>query len=313
MRTAVLEGPKKFVIKEIEIPQPAADEVLIKVAGCGVCLSEMGMWEGTFGNYPQRIGHEVSGTIEGLGSQVNGLEIGQRATAYIDKHGYSEYVLAKADCVVTFADHVPFDHAMGEPIGCVVNGARRAGIKLSDTVVLIGVGFMGLIMQQVIRSLGATTVIAVDTRDEALEQARTLGADYCFNSLTDDVKEEITKLTGGEGADVVIEITGNQKGLDLATELVKVRGKLVIFGFHVGERNVNMFLWNWRGIDVINAHERAEENYTDGIRVGMKLLEAGQLNMEPLITHRYALDQINEAFEDAKSKPQGFVKAIIKP
>src|SRR5690554_2134779 len=110
MRTAVLEGPHKFVIREIDIPKPAADEVLIKVVSCGVCYSEMGMWEGTFGEYPKRIGHEVSGTIAALGSGVQELAVGQRATVYIDKHGYSEYVVAKADCVIPFADNVPFDH-----------------------------------------------------------------------------------------------------------------------------------------------------------------------------------------------------------
>lgn len=312
MRTAVLVGPKEFKIEEIAIPKPADNQVLIKVAACGVCYSEMGSWEGTFGDYPKRIGHEISGIVVELGKNVTEFKEGQKVTAYIDEHGYSEYVAVNADCVIPVADHISLDHAIGEPIGCVINGARRAGIKLGDTVVLVGVGFMGLIMLQVMRSLGASRVICVDTRDEALGQAQKLGADHIFNPLTDNVQEEIQALTNGEGADVVIELTGNQQGLDLSTELVKVRGRLVIFGFHVDERKVNMFLWNWRGIDVINAHERAPEAYTDGIRVGMKLLESGQLNMEPLITHSYPLEKINEAFEAAQAKPEGYVKAIIK-
>lgn len=312
MKTAVLVGPEKFVLENIEKPKPAEDEVLIKVDCCGVCYSEMSSWDGTFKNYPQRIGHEIAGIVEKVGSNVVDFTVGQKVTAFIDKYGYSEYVSVEPDCVIALGDNVDLEQAIGEPIGCVVNGARRAGIKLGDTVVLVGVGFMGLIMLQVIRSLGASRIIAVDTRKEALESAKQLGADYVFNPLQDNVMEEVKKLTDEKGADVVIELTGNQQGLDLSGELVKIRGRLVVFGFHTSERKVNMFLWNWHGIDVVNAHDRDPAAYVDGIRVGMKLLESGQLDMKPLITHSYSLDEINQAFVDTHAKPKGFIKAIVK-
>ncbi|MGI6149360.1 MAG: zinc-binding dehydrogenase [Firmicutes bacterium] len=313
MRTAVLEGPGKFVIREVPIPQPQDGEVLIKVASCGVCHSEMGLWDGSFGQYPSRIGHEVSGTIVQLGSGVDSLSEGQRVTIFTDRHGYSEYVAVPAEYVIPIGSNTSFTAALGEPIGCVVNGLRRARIGLGDTVVLVGVGFMGLIMLQLVRIQGAGKVIVVDTRESALSRAAELGAHLCLNPKQDDVKQVVMDVTGGAGADFVIELTGNQSGLDLSSELVRIRGSLVVFGFHTSERRVNMFLWNWRGLDVINAHERDPRIYVEGIRVGMKLLEAGSLDMEPLVTHKFSLEQINEAFAVAYARGEDYVKAVIEP
>lgn len=313
MRTAVLEGPGKFVIHDVPTPRPQEGEVLIKVASCGICHSEMPLWDGSFGQYPNRIGHEVSGTIVQLGSGVTHFQVGDRVTIFTDRYGYSEYVSVPGDQVIPIGANTSFTAALGEPIGCVVNGLRRARIGLGDTVVLVGVGFMGLIMLQLARISGAAQIIAVDTRDSALKRAAGMGAHICLNPTEVDVKQAVMDITGGAGADCVIELTGNQAGLDLSTELVRVRGNLVIFGFHTGERRVNMFLWNWHGLDVINAHERAPSAYVEGIRAGMKLLESGSLDMEPLVTHRYPLEQINEAFAVAYARGDDYVKAVIEP
>src|SRR5690554_6541440 len=218
MRTAILEGPQNFKIVDVPVPTPGAGEVLIKVASCGVCHSEMGMWEGSFGEYPQRIGHEVAGTVAELGENVTDLTVGDRVVLYTDRHGYSEYLTVPAANVIPIGDNVSFDEAMGEPIGCVVNGLRRSGIKIGDTVVLVGVGFMGLIMLQLVLNMGAARVIAVDTNPIALERAKALGADLCLNPLEQDVPQVIRDETNGVGADCVVELTGNQQGLDLATE-----------------------------------------------------------------------------------------------
>ncbi|NLJ73500.1 MAG: zinc-binding dehydrogenase [Firmicutes bacterium] len=312
MRTAVLEGPHKFVIRDIPKPIPKADEVLIKVAACGVCHSEMPSWEGKFNNFPSRIGHEVSGFIEEVGSQVESLKVGQPVTVFTDKEGYSEYIAVKAPYVIPLGPDVLVPYALGEPVGCVVNGVLRAGIQMHDTVVLVGTGFMGQIMlQMVLRS--AKQVIAVDTRDSALKMARQLGVEHCINPIGEDAVEIVKELTGGQGADCVIELTGNQQGLDLATKLTRIRGRLVIFGFHVGQRNIDMFTWNWRGLDVVNAHERDPMVYTSGIRIGMDLMQHGLISLNSLITHEYSLEEINEAFATASDRKDNFIKAVIRP
>jgi threonine dehydrogenase-like Zn-dependent dehydrogenase len=110
----------------------------------------------------------------------------------------------------------------------------------------------------------------------------------------------------------VIEAVGAQWPLDLAGELTRERGRLVIAGFHQdGPRQVNMFLWNWRGLDVINAHERDPAVYVEGIRAAMMALDAGALATEELYTHRLPLDRLGQALELMRDRPDGFLKAVV--
>jgi threonine dehydrogenase-like Zn-dependent dehydrogenase len=111
----------------------------------------------------------------------------------------------------------------------------------------------------------------------------------------------------------VIEATGKQWPLDIAGEIIKIRGRLVIAGYHQdGLRQVNMQQWNWRGIDVINAHERDPRKYIEGIRDAVGAIESGRLDPSPLYTHYYSLDTIGNAFMDMNSRPDGFMKALVK-
>jgi threonine dehydrogenase-like Zn-dependent dehydrogenase len=113
-------------------------------------------------------------------------------------------------------------------------------------------------------------------------------------------------------ADVVIEATGRQGPLDLGAELTRVRGRLIVAGYHQdGPRTVNMQLWNWRGIDVVNAHERDPEIYRRGMEEGVRLLAAGGLDLAPLLTHSFPLPDINAAFRTAEERPAGFLKSVV--
>ena len=120
------------------------------------------------------------------------------------------------------------------------------------------------------------------------------------------------KLTEGQGCDCVIEAVGAQWPLDLASELTRERGRLVIAGYHQdGPRQVNMQLWNWRGLDVINAHERDPKVYVEGVQAAVEMVASGRLDPTPLYTHRFALDRIPDAFNAMKERPQNFMKALV--
>ncbi len=111
--------------------------------------------------------------------------------------------------------------------------------------------------------------------------------------------------------DVVFEVTGHQEPLDLAARLTRVRGRLVIVGYHQdGRRSVDMQLWNWRGLDVVNAHERAPAAYVSGLRGAVEAVRAGRLAPAPLLTHQYPLDELGEAYRVSVERPEGFVKAV---
>jgi threonine dehydrogenase-like Zn-dependent dehydrogenase len=130
----------------------------------------------------------------------------------------------------------------------------------------------------------------------------------------DTVVAEVRAATGGHGCACVIEATGHQAPLDLAAELTAERGRLVIAGYHQdGPRRVNMQLWNWRGIDVINAHERDPRRYLSGMREAVRLVADGELDPRPLLTHRLGLDALGRALDLTSERPDGFVKAWVAP
>jgi threonine dehydrogenase-like Zn-dependent dehydrogenase len=122
----------------------------------------------------------------------------------------------------------------------------------------------------------------------------------------------VKELTNRAFCDRVIEAVGHQESLDLVGELVCERGKLVVAGYHQdGLRQVNMQLWNWRGIDVINAHERDPQRYRDGLLRAMEAVATGLLDPRPLYTHRFALRDLGKALEMVRQRPDGFMKALI--
>ncbi len=122
----------------------------------------------------------------------------------------------------------------------------------------------------------------------------------------------VRDLTDDRFCECVIEAVGKQWPLDLSAELVKERGRLVIAGYHQdGPRQVNMQLWNWRGLDVINAHERDPRVYAEGIGAAVKAVESGLIDPSPLYTHTFRLEQLGEALETMRSRPARFLKALV--
>jgi threonine dehydrogenase-like Zn-dependent dehydrogenase len=317
MKIAVLRGTKTFVIEDQPIPELGPEDVLVRVRACGVCTSDTYTWSGKMGatKFPMYIGHEPSGVIESVGDRITDLNTNDHVAVWTDGKGYAEYVKVPKEYVVKLPKGLRFEEALGEPIACMVNGVRRSGIDLGDVVAVVGCGFMGCLFIQGVVLRGASEIIAVDLLDERLELAHKLGADVTINSGKEDVVKKVMEMTGGKGADVVVEATGEQKPLDIASEIVKIRGTLVVLGYHVGElRSVDMAVWNWKGLDIISAHERDPEVYVEGMRRGIDLLSKGKLTMSGLVTHLYPLDRINDAFRDAtERRPKGFMKAVITP
>ncbi len=314
MRAAILYGAHDFRIEEIQIPVPADDEYLIKIKACGVCHSEIHQWDKKIKglDYPRFIGHEVAGEVIHAGKDTTKFKTGDKVAAWTDGKGYSEFITLKEDRLFPVAENIPLHHALAEPIACTTNGVLKADIQLMDTVALVGTGFMGLILLQQLRQTGASKIIAIDVRDEMLKMAKHLGADVIINPIKKDYKKIINELTGGKGVDVSFEVGGNEATINLAAEICRMEGKLVIFGFHPGPRKINDFgYWNWMAFDIINAHFRNLDTILNGSRIGMEMLNSKKINMKPLVTHTYPLEKIEQAFSVAKEKPKGFVKSVI--
>src|SRR5829696_2430453 len=237
MKIAALQGPRQFEVLDAPKPEIAPDEVLLRVVACGVCTSELDQWEGKATiNYPHYPGHEVSGIVENIGSKVQSFQPGDKVGAWVTSRGFAEYVAVRAEYCFLAGD-VPLDLALAEPLACAVNAVELANISLGDDVVIIGAGFMGNLVQKLVQLKGPREVIVADTRPDALERARAMGA-----TRTVDVRAE---SLDGHDADVTFEVTGAQAGLIAAGEATRMRGKLVIVGFHQGEpRAIPLGLWN---------------------------------------------------------------------
>ncbi|AIE86689.1 Threonine dehydrogenase-related Zn-dependent dehydrogenase [Fimbriimonas ginsengisoli Gsoil 348] len=315
MRAATVTQPGKIEIRHVPIPQPGPGEVRIRLEGCGVCASNIPPWEGrewfTYPMDPGGLGHEGWGTVDALGEDVRELKVGDRV-AFLATHSYAEYDVADRDSVVRIPaslNQVPFP---GEPLGCAINIFRRSHVKAGDIVAIVGIGFLGALLTSLCSQAGAR-VIAIARKDEALETAREVGAAETVRM--DDhwkVIDQVRQLTGGKMCDVVIEAVGKQWPLDLAAELTKEMGRLVVAGYHQdGLRQVNMQLWNWRGLEVTNAHEREPSVYRRGMEEAIHAVESGRLNPSPLYSHRFALDELDVALNLTRDRPAGFKKALI--
>jgi threonine dehydrogenase-like Zn-dependent dehydrogenase len=315
MPAAVITGAGQMRVDQVPLPQPGPGQVRVKLEGCGVCASNLGPWAGPewmkFPTEPGGLGHEGWGRIDAVGEGVSDLAVGDRVAA-LSYHSYAGYDLADASSVVKLPpelDGMPFP---GEPLGCAMNIFRRSEIEAGQTVAIIGIGFLGALLTELAAKAGAR-VIAISRRPFSLELAKIMGAAETIPM--DDhwqIIERVKQLTGGQLCDRVIEAVGKQWPLDLAAELTKERGRLVIAGYHQdGPRQVNMQMWNWRGLDVINAHERDPAIYMSGIREAVAAVQSGRLDPSPLYTHRYALEDLGTALDNTRDRPDGFVKALV--
>ena len=188
---------------------------------------------------------------------------------------------------------------------------------------MIGIGFLGALLVRLAVDAGAR-VIAISRRAYSLEVADRLGAAHRLAwdpdrngsgpRTTDEIVGQVLELTSGRGCPRVIEVVGNQAALDLATRLTSVRARLVIAGFHQdGPRQIDLYQWNWRGIDVINAHEREPAAHVAGMRSAISAIESDRLDPDSLYTDRVPLDRIDEAFEALEARRDGFLKALVIP
>lgn len=319
MAAAQLVEPGHIEIVEVARPEPAPGQVRVALEGCGVCASNLPVWGGrpwfSYPLPPGALGHEGWGRVDAIGEGVGERWLGRRV-ATLSEHAYAEFDLAAVDDVVPLPDAKP-KLAPVEPFGCLFNVLERSALEPDAWVAVVGLGFMGLGMVRLAVESGAR-VIALSSNLRALETAESLGAEGVVPLAPDaavrrqDASAQVDSLTDGGGCARVIECTGHQGPLDLAGDLVAEGGRLVIAGYHQdGERRVDLQQWNWKGIDVVNAHERSPARIRRGMTRAAETLAADPSWTETLITHRYALDDLGSALARAADRPPGFVKGTV--
>lgn len=316
MPAAVLAAPGRIEIAAVAIPEPRPGEVRVRLEGCGVCASNLSPWAGQpwfeYPLAPGAPGHEGWGVIDSIGSGVQGLQPGDRV-ALLSSRSYAGYDVADASHLVKLPAALEGRPFPGEPLGCAINIFRRSRIEPGHTVAIVGVGFLGALLTRLATNAGAR-VIGISRRRHALDVARAMGAAETITMDDHDrILEQVREVTGGSLCERVIEAVGKQWPLDLAAELTAERGTLVIAGYHQdGPRQVDMQMWNWRGLNVINAHERDPRIYVEGMRAAVDAVASGALDPDPLYD-AYSLDRLGEALDATRDRPDGFMKALVIP
>jgi threonine dehydrogenase-like Zn-dependent dehydrogenase len=306
IRRYQLVGPGRGRVVEVDAPELGPGEALVRVDAAGVCASDLPVWSRRQARYPVALGHEPVGEVVATGSGVD-LAVGTTVTGRVMK-SFADHAVADAGDLVTVPSGVPVDVALGEPLGCVAEAWRRTTVALGDRVAIVGLGFMGMCMLQMLARSAQASLVAFELRSDARADAADLGADAALHP--DAVDDDPTLR---DAFDVVVEATGVQAGLDLATRLVRPHGTLSVLGYHQGPRTVDMASWNVKALDVVNAHVRDRGLLRDATRRALAMVAAGRLDVPRLITHRFPLTAVDEAFAVLRDRPDGFIKAIVVP
>jgi threonine dehydrogenase-like Zn-dependent dehydrogenase len=318
MAAAVLVKPGCFEFREAPIPVPGPGQVCIRLEGCGVDAASVAAWKGgdafEYPLGPGAPGGEAWGRICETGEGVSGLAPGDRV-AVLTQTGFAQYTVADASRVLALPDSLDELPFPSWPLAGAVNVFRRSFIEKGDTVAVVGFGFLGALITE-LAVLAEAKVVAVGRRPYALRLAKQLGASMAV--VCKDAPEAartvevIREMNRGALCDVVIEAAGNSDTLDLAAQLTRERGRLVLAGTHRdGSRRVDMDLWNRRGFDVINAHEVSTEILREGLNEAASALDCGLIDPRPLYTHRFSLARLDDALRLAAERPPGFMKALV--
>ena len=340
MKAAIFLGPDQPLdVRDVPTPEPGPGEILIRVAACGVCHTDLHYIDHgtpTFKAPPMILGHEISGTVSALGRGVTSFSEGDRVLAaavtscgacpacregrenicphgfmlgnHIDG-GYAEYVVTPAKDTFPLPDDVPLIEgsiiadAITTPYHAVVNRGR---VRPGDAVVVFGCGGVGLNVVQMAAARGGR-VVAVDIADRKLEWARKLGAAEVLNPEdVERVDKALRKLTGG-GADVAFEVIGNPRTQEQALAALKTGGRLVMVGYSPEAMTLNSGRVMFRELEIVGSLGCRPTDYPRVI----DMVRQGRIRLKELVTHRYALDDINEALETLRSGAA--IRAVVTP
>ena len=326
MKTAVLVGPGKIEVQEVETPKPKPTEVLVKLKNCGICTLEQRLFSGEMKIYfPIVPGHEVSGEVVEVGAGViSGLKKGMPVAVDLVMRcgegyfcrtgqsnmcenrfneglrvlgGFSEYIAVRPSHVYPFSKELSFREAsFTEPVACCIRSLKRIGVSLADDVLIIGAGAMGQMHLQVARAMGARVIIS-DPDSKRLEKASELGAAVIVDPDNGNLKDEVAKLTGGRGADAVVVTSSAHAALNSAFESLSKTGRVSIYTsygdtlrFPVDANTLhrNEYL-------VVGSEGRTERDFHQAIR----LLSFGIVDVRPLISRVISFDEIEDGVRDA--------------
>jgi L-iditol 2-dehydrogenase len=345
MKAAVFHGPADLRVGDVPRPVIAATELLVKVAVCAICGSDVRTFRHGARNIsrPVVLGHEISGTVEEVGTEVRDFMVGERVAVapaipcgdcrycrrgaetmcerlrsigYEFDGGLAEFLTVpasavRAGCVNSVPDHVSFaEAAIAEPLACVINAQELTGVGEGDTVVVMGAGPVGCLHVALARVRGAAKTILIDVRPERLKLAAAFGADVLIDGSREDVRARVLQETGGDGASVVIVAAPSNQAQEQSIGLAARRGRINFFG---GLPKTNPMIAldgnvvHYRELSIVGSYgSRPAHN-----RMALDLIASNRLRTQPLIGLEVPLDRVVDGLHAVE---EGRVlKVIVRP
>ena len=346
MMAAVLYAPADLRYEEIVVPRIGVNDVLLRVKAAGNCGSDLQriMVEGTH-VFPCVPGHEFSGEIAEIGNKVNSFKIGDKVTAYpliscmrcewcrqgeynlcedYDYLGsrcdgaFAEYIKVPGSNLIKLPRQVGFEEAaMTDPACVALHGIKRAGgIRIGESVAILGTGPIGMLACQWAKAMGAGKVIAVDIIEDKLKTARNLGADTCINANREDMVERVTEETKGKGVNLVMEIAGSLATQKASLLIAAKRGRVV----HIARSYSDVLLPDEvyskifrKELEIYGAVNSNFSPLDNEWKTTLKFMASGAIKTKPLISHRIKLKDIAETFKKMYQRKMIYNKIIFSP
>lgn len=336
INAAFYRGNKSFAVETRDAPDPGPGEVAVRIAYCGICGTDMHVYHGNMDarvGLNRVIGHEMSGTVAGLGEGVDGLAVGQKVVVRpldhcgdcpacdaghvhichnlkflgLDTDGAMQDIWnVPAHTLHALPDDLRMDHAaLIEPVAVACHDVRLSGLKPGEDVLVIGGGPIGMLCAMVARDAGGKVVLS-EVNPNRLAIAQKLGFDT-VNPAEEDLPAAINAKTGDKGADVVFEVSGTQPGVDAMTACAATRARIVMVAIHAAKPQIDMFQFFWRELKLIGARVYESEDYEKAIQI----ITSGGVDADTVITDVSPLADIQAAFEALDSSPTA-LKSLIK-
>ncbi len=326
MKAAFLNKIGNFILTDIKKPKCGPNDILIKVKACAICQTDIKMINCGHRDLvlPRILGHEISGIISDLGSNVKNFKVGEKVQIYpgiscglckycingyqnmcnnisiIGFHhngGFAEYLILpfkaiNSGCINIIPDNLTFEEAsLSEPIACCINALEAADFKPGENIIIWGSGFMGLLFIQLFKAYGASKVIAVDKNNERFAASKKFGADHFVNSAYEDVFQEIEEFLIGDGADLIIIACSNIEEPNRIIKLLSKRGRIVFFsGIKESENNIfiDHNLIHYKELKIVGSYGCTSRQNV----LALHLLSTGKIKVKDLIAHCINIDQI---------------------
>ena len=344
MKALVLNQYRKLDLLDVPSPGVAPNEVLVRVRSCGICGSDVHGYDGSSGRRipPVIMGHEASGVVAKVGAAVRAFEPGERVTFdsmiccrsclfcragrpnlcedrrvlgvscgdYRRDGAFAEYVAVPEHVVFRVPDRVGFDEAaMVEPVSVAVHAVARANPALGDKALVVGAGMIGLLTIQALRSAGCGRIFAVDVAADRLRLAKELGADEIIQSGDGtDVPALMREMTGGLGADLVMEAVGIAETVAMSIDSVRKGGTVVLIGNIAPTVGFGLQSVVTREIDVLGSCASSND-----YPACLDMMRRGAIRVRPVLSASVPLERGQEMFDRLYAREPGLTKVILQP